>query len=203
MQLRIPPVTLALLVANLGVFLLQYLIGDALLKPFALWPPQGVRHGFPPFMPWQLLTHGFMHQWGLAHIFFNMFALVMFGAEIERLFGARRYLFYYLLCIVGAALMYLIVVTAANAPPIPAIGASGGTYGLLLAYGMVFPHRKLVMLMLPFPMPAWLFVTLYGVTELVVGLTQTQQGLAPFAHLGGMVTGFVLIRYWRAQRRRG
>ena len=96
-----------------------------------------------------------------------MFAVFMFGSEVERLFGARRYLIYYLLCVVGAALMHLIVVTVApDLPLAPTVGASGGVFGLLLAFGMAYPQRKLIMLFPPIPMPAWLFVTLYGVLEL-------------------------------------
>lgn len=125
----------------------------------------------------------------------------MFGSEIERLFGWRRYLAYYLLCVVGAALLHLIVVAAADMEPVRAVGASGGVFGLLLAFGMAWPHRKLMLLFPPIPMPAWLFVTLYGVLELYLGITQTAQGVAHFAHLGGMATGFVLIRYWRARAR--
>jgi len=97
--------------------------------------------------------------------------------------------------------MHLIVVTAAGLPPLPAIGASGGVFGLLLAFGMAYPQRMIMLLFPPIPMRAWLFVTLYGLLELYLGVTQTQSGVAHFAHLGGMATGFVLIRYWRAQRR--
>lgn len=194
---RITPTNKAIILANLGVFALQYLLGGA-LSMFMLWPLQS---GL--FRPWQVLTYGFMHSDQMfAHIFFNMFAVYMFGSEIERLFGPKRYLIYYLACVVGAALMHLIVVTAANLPPYPTIGASGGVFGLLLAFGMAYPKRTLVLLFPPIPMPAWLFVTLYGALELYLGITRTASGVAHFAHLGGMATGFVLIRYWRSQRRR-
>ncbi len=187
----------AIILANLAVFGLQYLLGRALAL-FALWPPQS---GL--FRPWQLLTYGFMHSTDMiSHIFFNMFAVFMFGSEVERLFGAKRYLIYYLTCIVGAALMHLIVVTTANLPPYPTLGASGGVFGLLLAFGMAYPKRTLMLIFPPIPMPAWLFVTLYGLLELYLGVTRTASGVAHFAHLGGMATGFVLIRYWQAQRRR-
>ena len=200
---RITPVNRALILINVIVFALQYLLGRVIDIQFALWPPQIERLGGPPFHVWQLLTYGFMHA-GFAHLFFNMFALFMFGSEIERLFGSRRYLTYYLVCVMGAALMHLIVLSVANLQPGPVVGASGGVFGILLAFGMAFPMRKLVIIPIPIPLPAWLFVTLYGVFELVMGVTQTSQGVAHFAHLGGMATGFVLIRYWRAQRgRRG
>lgn len=201
---RITPVNKALLLANVAVFVLQYFIGEAMENTLALWPPQAASYGYPSFQVWQLLTYGFLHG-GFTHLFFNMFALYMFGSDIERLFGAKRYLTYYLLCVVGAALMHLIVVATVHMLPLPTIGASGGVFGLLLAFGTAFPQRMLVLIFPPIPMRAWLFVTLYGLFELYMGVTQTSQGVAHFAHLGGMATGFVIIRYWRAQqfRRRG
>jgi membrane associated rhomboid family serine protease len=187
----------AIILANVAVFGLQFLLGRALAL-FALWPLQS---GL--FRPWQLLTYGFLHSTDMiSHIFFNMFAVFMFGSEVERLFGEKRYLIYYLTCVVGAALMHMIVVTAANLPPYPTIGASGGVFGLLLAFGMAYPKRQLMLIFPPIPMPAWLFVTLYGLLELYLGVTRTASGVAHFAHLGGMATGFVLIRYWQAQRRK-
>ena len=198
---RMTPVNLALLLANIGVFGVQYFFPSLLERYFALWPMLTDQYGYATFKPWQLLTYGFLHG-NFMHLFFNMFALYMFGSEVERLFGPRRYLTYYLLCVVGAALLHLVVVYAANLPPAPVVGASGGVFGLLLAFGMAWPQRKLMLLFPPIPMPAWLFVTLYGALELYLGITQTSQGVAHFAHLGGMATGFVLIRYWRAQARR-
>ena len=198
---RITPTNRALILANLAVFALQYLLGNFLDIHFALWPPQAAEIGYPPFRPWQLLTYGFMHG-GFMHLFFNMFALYMFGSDIEELFGAKRYLIYYLTCVIGAALMHLIVVSTAQMPPLPTVGASGGVFGLLLAFGMAWPKRTLMLLFPPIPMPAWLFVTLYGILELYLGVTSTASGVAHFAHLGGMATGFVMIRYWQGQRRR-
>lgn len=197
---RITPVNKAIILANVGIFLLQSLLGRALENSFALWPPQAAAYGYH-FMPWQLLTYGFLHG-GFAHLFFNMFAVFMFGSDIERLFGPRRYLVYYLGCVIGAALMHLIVVTAAHMAPLPTVGASGGVFGLLLAFGMAYPKRMIMLLFPPIPMPAWLFVTLYGALELYLGITQTAQGVAHFAHLGGMATGYVMIRYWRGRARR-
>ncbi len=197
---RITPVNKALLLANIVVFGLQYLIPE-IEGPLALWPPQAAQYGGYAFHVWQLLTYGFLHGNG-THLFFNMFALYMFGSEIERLFGPKRYLIYYLWCVVGAAAMHLIIVTMSNLPPSPTVGASGAVFGLLLAYGMAYPQRMLILIFPPIPMRAWLFVTLYGLFELYMGVTQTQQGVAHFAHLGGMATGFVIIRYWRAIDRR-
>jgi membrane associated rhomboid family serine protease len=199
----ITPLNKALILINVLVWGLQYLLGGVVEAYFALWPPQAAQYGGPPFHIWQLLTYGFLHDpRSIAHLFFNMFALYMFGSDIERLFGAKRYLIYYLLCVIGAAVMHLIVVTAAGRPPAEMVGASGGVFGLLLAFGMAFPRRMLMLIFPPIPMPAWLFVTLYGIFELVMGVTQTASGVAHFAHLGGMATGFVIIRYWQAQRRR-
>ncbi|HMN45067.1 MAG TPA: rhomboid family intramembrane serine protease [Povalibacter sp.] len=198
---RITPINKTLILINVIVFGLQYLAGHLVNVQFALWPPQIERMGGPPFQVWQLLTYGFMHG-SFMHLFFNMFALFMFGSDVERLFGSKRYLTYYLVCVIGAALMHLIVVRIANLPPAPVVGASGAVFGILLAFGMAWPNRKLILLPIPIPMPAWLFVTLYGLLELYLGITQTAQGVAHFAHLGGMATGFVLIRYWRAQARR-
>lgn len=197
----ITPLNKALILVNLAVFGLQNLLGGGLLDVlFPLWPPQAAQYGYPGFHLWQLLTYGFMHG-GFMHLFLNMFALYMFGSEIERLFGSRRYLAYYLLCVIGAALMHLVVVAFAGLPPLPTVGASGGVFGLLLAYGMAFPKRTLMLIFPPIPMPAWLFVTLYGIFELVMGVTRSASGVAHFAHLGGMATGFVIIRYWQARRR--
>ncbi len=192
---QITPTNKALILVNVGIFLLQYLLGGYVEYLFALWPPE-----LPYFKPWQLLTYGFLHG-GFTHLFFNMFALFMFGSEIERLFGPKRYLIYYLLCVVGAAAMHIIVVSQAGLPPAPTVGASGAVFGLLLAFGMAYPKRMIMLIFPPIPMPAWLFVTLYGMLELYLGITQTASGIAHFAHLGGMATGFVVIRYWQGQKR--
>jgi membrane associated rhomboid family serine protease len=198
---RLPPVTRVLLMANVAIFVLQQLTGNLLVGPFALWPlPSPEFRAAPAFAPWQLVTYGFLHG-SLTHIFFNMFALYMFGGEIERLFGPRRFLTYYLVCVVGAAVAQLAVLAGMDRPPVPTVGASGGVFGLLLAYGMAFPHRRLMLLFPPIPMPAWVFVTLYGLLELYLGVTGSGQGVAHFAHLGGMAAGYVLLVYWSRTRR--
>jgi membrane associated rhomboid family serine protease len=196
---RMPPVTRSLLIANVAVFVLQYLSGAVLVSTFALWPLGSDQFpGAPIFRPWQVLTYGFLHA-GPAHLFFNMLALYMFGGDIERLLGARRFLVYYLLCVIGAAVTQLLVMGNIDRPPVPTVGASGGVFGLLLAFGMAFPQRRIMLLFPPIPMPAWLFVTLYGVLELYLGVTGTSQGIAHFAHLGGMVAGFLLLLLWRGR----
>ena len=191
------PVTNALLISNVLAYLLLTGSGLPIVEWFALWPPTGFTSLFEP---WQLVTYSFLHG-SIAHIVFNMFALYTFGAGIERLFGSRFYLLYYFACVVGAALAQLTVVTLQGGLPYPTVGASGGVFGLLLAFGMMFPRRMILLIFPPIPMPAWLFVTLYGVIELVLGVTGSQAGVAHFAHLGGMVAGFALIQYWRHSRR--
>lgn len=192
-----PPVTLALLAANVALFLLQDQVGPQMTLWFALWPPAAP--GNPPFELWQLVTYGFLHG-GFTHIAFNMLALYMFGQDIERLFGSRFFLLYYLACIVAAALTHLAATAWMGAPPLPTVGASGAMFGLLLAFGWFFPERKLIFIFLPFPMPSRVFVALYGAIELGLGVTGTATGIAHFAHLGGMLGGWLMI-LWRRRRR--
>ncbi len=202
MPFDLPPVTRALLIANVAIFGLQQLFGDVLLAWFALWPlgagmpVQG--GGSVGFEIWQLVSYGFLHG-SVTHLLFNMLALWMFGGAIERLFGSRPFAIYYLVCVVGAAVAQLAVIAWFTGGFYPTLGASGGVFGLLLAFGMMFPHERIMLIIPPIPMPAWLFVTGYGVIELFLGITGTQAGVAHFAHLGGMAAGFVLIQYWRGR----
>jgi membrane associated rhomboid family serine protease len=189
-----PPVTQSLLIANVAVFLLQYAGGLPLIEWFALWPGQN-------FQPWQLVTYAFLHG-GIAHIFFNMFGLYMFGSDIERLFGSRFYLAYYFASVVAAALCHLGVTALMGAPPAPMLGASGGIYGLLLAFGWYFPQRRVVLLFPPIPMSARTFVVVFAALELFFGVTGTAAGVAHFAHLGGMLGGWLMIEYRRRYARR-
>jgi membrane associated rhomboid family serine protease len=188
----LPPVTQSLLVTNIAVYLLGGL-GVLPLDEFALWPPGGFESHFAP---WQLVTYAFLHG-GLAHIFFNMLGLYMFGSEVERLFGSRFFLLYYFGCVVSAALTHLAVTGWMGAPPYPMVGASGGVYGLLLAFGVYFPHRRVLLLFPPIPLPARVFVILFAALELVFGVTGTAAGIAHFAHLGGMIGGWLMIQYRR------
>lgn len=199
-MLTIPPVTRALIIANVAVFLLQQVTGDVLPDLFALWPV-----GQPLFQPWQLLTYSFLHsgllsRLEIAHIFFNMFALYMFGSPLEMFWGSRRYAFYYVASVFTAAATELLVMNATEVEG-PVIGASGGVFGLLLAFAWYFPKQRLILFPIPIPMPAWLFVTLYGGVELVMGVTGALPGVAHFAHLGGMLGGALSILYWRTRGR--
>ncbi len=178
---------------NIAGFWTQQFYGDFLYAWFALWPP-GPDTG-PHFVAWQLVTYSFMHG-GILHLGVNMLALWMFGRDVERVLGSRRFLLYYLACVVSAALMQLVFAWS-SAIPYPTVGASGGVFGLLLAFGMFFPRRRILLLIPPIPMPAWLFVTLYAALELVLGVTGTQAGVAHFAHLGGMLGGFLVLHLGR------
>lgn len=188
----IPTVTRAILIANVVAFLLEMNLGPVIVEPFALWP-----FGSSRFAPWQVVTYGFLHE-GATHLFFNMLGVFMFGGQLERVWGERRYAIYYLVCILVAALAQL-VTTAVTGELYPTIGASGGVFGLLLAFAMYFPRQPVMLLFPPIPMPAWLFVTLYAAIELVLGVTGTAAGVAHFAHLGGMLGGYLMIRYWRGR----
>lgn len=188
-----PPVTQALLFANIAVFLLEG-AGVIPVEAFMLWPPGGLESRFEP---WQILTYAFIHG-SFMHIFFNMLGLYMFGSEVERLFGSRFYAAYYFGCVVSAALCHLAVTAWMDVAPYPTVGASGGIYGLLLAFGIYFPHRRVLLLFPPIPMPARVFVIAFAVLELAFGVTGTAAGVAHFAHLGGMLGGWLMIQYRRS-----
>ncbi len=193
----IPNVIFILLIANGLVFALQQMSFEFMLLNFALWP---ATHSQSPFMPWQLLTYGFLHG-DLTHIAFNMFGLWMFGQDLERLWGPQRFLTFFLVCVVGAGIVQLIV-AAWQGGLYPTVGASGGLFGILLAYGLTFPNRVVVPLFPPIPMRAITFVIVFGLLELYLGVSGGAPGIANFAHLGGMLFGFLMLRYWRRGRRR-
>jgi membrane associated rhomboid family serine protease len=188
-----------LVIANVAVYALDSMLGGTLYLRFALWP---WGHFYAPefgmdvgFAPWQLLTSAFLHDTkNLMHIGFNMLALYMFGNEVERALGSRRFLWLYFASVLTASLVQLIVVTA-NAPEVvaPTVGASGGVFGVLLAFAMLYPHRRVMLIFPPIPMPAWLLVAGYGVVELANGVFGTQQGVAHFAHLGGMLGALIVL----------
>jgi membrane associated rhomboid family serine protease len=194
-----PPVTGLLLGANVLVFLLQLSGALPLVAEFALWPPATGPRAGPGFELWQLVTYSFLHG-SLLHLGFNMLALYTFGRDVERLFGSVWYLQYYFVCVVTAAVSHLVVTGWMGAPPYPTVGASGGVYGLLLAYGIYFPRRTVILLFPPIPLPARVFVALFAALELYFGVTGTAAGVAHFAHLGGMLGGWLLIRSRRRRR---
>lgn len=188
----LPPVTQALIVANVAVFFLDSLSGRSISMLFALWPLG------PHFMPWQVISYAFLHG-GLAHLAFNMYGLYMFGSDVERVWGTRRYLTFYFVCAIAAAIAQLIVSTFSGAY-YPTVGASGALFGLLLAFARCFPHRTVIPLFPPIPMRAPVFVMVFGALELLLGVSGTQSGVAHFAHLGGLAGGYLYLRFNRRWR---
>lgn len=215
-----PTVTKNLLIINVLVFLASYVLkgyGMDLNNMFGL-------HFIlaSDFRIYQLVTYMFLHG-GFEHLFFNMFAVWMFGRILEHVWGPKRFLFYYLVCGVGAGLcqelMQYIDYVVELAPYarvdmgggfivsmgeylnyMNTVGASGAVYGILLAFGMLFPDEQMFIFPLPVPIKAKYFVVGYAVIELVLGLTNQGGNIAHFAHLGGMLFGFLLIMYWRKKR---
>ncbi len=187
-----PPVIKTLLISNTIIWLLTDFfpfsinnvpVNSVIMKFFALWP-WGAN-----FWPWQLLTYMFLHG-GFGHLFFNMLALWMFGMELENLWGSKRFLTYYLLCGLGAGVTNLIVPVMLGEGA-PTVGASGAVFGVLVAFGMLFPDRPIYIYFL-LPIRAKYFVTAYILLELFYGVYGMQSGVAHFAHLGGAAVGFVL-----------
>ena len=146
-------------------------------------------------MPWQIVTYAFLHG-GLAHLLFNMYGLYMFGGDVERVWGARRYLTFYFVCAIAAAIAQLLVSTLSGAY-YPTVGASGALFGLLLAFARCFPYRTVMPLFPPIPMRAPVFVMVFGALELLLGVSGTQSGGAHFAHLGGLAGGYLYLRFNR------
>jgi membrane associated rhomboid family serine protease len=198
---RATPVTGRLIAINLVVFLVQGTREDALLTTFALWPPGRFYvpelHAVVGFQAWQLATYAFLHA-GIGHLLLNMLALHIFGRDVETALGGRRYLALYAAAVLSAATVQLAVVATAASNPYPTLGASGGVFGVLLAFGVLYPHRIVTLLFPPIPMRAWFFVTLYATLELVQGVLGTAAGIAHFAHLGGMAGAWWMLRRWRA-----
>jgi membrane associated rhomboid family serine protease len=193
-----------LIAANILMYLLQASRPETVEYWLALWPLQALPgDSASNFHVWQLVSYAFLHSTGtISHLLFNMLGLWMFGTEIEVYVGAPRLLTLYFASVVSAALTQLLVPMLFGAPPNITLGASGGVFGLLLAYAMMFPKRKVVPLIPPIPMPAWLFATIYAGIELFAGVTGRLSGVAHFAHLGGMVGSFLVLLQWRHARRR-
>jgi len=196
-----PPVVRFLVASNVLVFLVAGFLPAGLLAMLPLWPlgqhaAPGVA-GTVGFAPWQLVTYAFLHG-NLPHLVLNMFGLWTFGREIERYAGSREFAYLYAVSVLVAGLAQVVVVSLPPVQAYPTVGASGGVFGVLLAFAMLFPRRRVMLLIPPIPMPAWLFVTGYAALELYWGVTGTEQGIAHFAHLGGMAGAWFVVRRWRA-----
>jgi membrane associated rhomboid family serine protease len=200
------PVVLQLIIANIALYFAQQWVGEALIIHGALWPlgsfPVEGTQVSVGFQPWQLVTYAFLHG-GTTHLVLNMFALYMFGRDVEMQMGSRRFAWLYGASILAGGLVQLLVVTMSIEEGIgPTVGASGGVFGILLAFGVLFPKRRVMLLIPPIPMPAWLLVTGYGVIELASGVFGSQQGVAHFAHLGGMLGAAVVLLLGRSAKPR-
>jgi membrane associated rhomboid family serine protease len=197
----LPPITQALLLINVGAFALDVLLGGLISRWFALWPI-GTN-----FMPWQVVTYAFLHG-GILHLLFNMLALWMFGGEMERLWGPKRYMQFYAVSLLSAALLQLVIAPMFGVRA-PTVGASGAILGLLVGFAMTFPDRQILLLIPPVPIKAKWLVIIYAVITVYVLLPPVVPGVdflswlggnaAHLAHLGGMIGGFLMIRYWRGQ----
>lgn len=212
---RIPPVVKNIIIINIILYVATLIIGDYMYEKLALFYFKS-----PYFEPYQLLTHMFMHG-SFLHILFNMYTLFMFGCVLENVWGGKKFLFYYLVTGLGAAALHLGVLhlqavgyashaaagdiraqIALNSLMVtPTVGASGAIYGLLLAYGMLFPNNMMGLVFPPVTLKAKYFVLIFGALELLLGITGPSSGIAHFAHLGGMIFGFFLILYWKKNNR--
>jgi len=215
---NIPPVTKNLIIIN--IFALLFTIaferrGDFMIQYFALFYPAS-----PYFHFWQYITYMFMHG-GFWHLFFNMYSLFIFGSVLERVWGTKKFLIFYFVCGLGAAAVHTgiqgieavilekqIAAGAAGAVAkyhalmaTPTVGASGAIYGLLLGYGMLYPDSRLTLIFPPVSLKAKWFVMIFAAIELFTGVTGTAEGVAHFAHLGGMIFGLLLILYWKKTHR--
>lgn len=206
-QFRIPEVTKNLVFINVLIFIASNFIGinDWMYTNLSLFHWQS-----PLFKPWQLVTHMFMHgqaaYGGFSHIFFNMFGLWIFGSRLEQVWGAKRFLNFYLLSGVGAALLHLGVLTFelnSGMAPINSsmVGASGALFGLLAGFAFYWPNTELYLFLLPIPIKAKYFVLGYALIDLFSGIAQISDGIAHFAHVGGAVVGFLLVYFWNKRNR--
>ena len=190
-----PPITATLILMNVMIYALGIATGPDIIRVFGLWPPGSGG----AFHAWQLITYSFLHG-SLPHLGFNMVAIWMFGAALEKRWDDLRYLLTYLLSVAVAAMTQIAVSGYFLHASGPVIGASGGVFGLLLAYAMYFPNRVIVIIFLPFfKIPARTFVLGYGAVELFLGVTNTTSGVAHFAHLGGLFGGWLGVQYFRGR----
>ena len=200
---KIPPITRYLIIANVAVFFICLLFPPVhylLVNEGALYPvfynANGTLHFNTLFMPWQLVSYMFLHA-DFSHIFFNMFSLWMFGRIIEQTLGTKRFLAYYFICGIGAGLCQIIMqIFTENLPNAATIGASGACYGILLAFGLLYPNQKIFLLIPPIPIKAKRFVIGYAILEAYLAFN-TDSNIAHLAHLGGMLFGLLCLYNWR------
>jgi membrane associated rhomboid family serine protease len=196
-----PPTIQALILANVFAYLVEITVGGPLVNALALWVDPGAPLAGVLTAPWQLVTYSFLHA-NVAHLALNMFGLFMFGSDVERVWNGTRVLLAYFAAVLTGAIAQ-IVAAALTGGGGPVIGASAGVFGLMLCYGLMFPHRRVMLLFPPIPMSARTMVVAYAALELTLGVTGTAAGVAHFAHLGGLVGGWLAYRYgWRLARRR-
>lgn len=197
--MRTPYIVKNLLIANCVIFLAATLIPalDHRLFMCQLFHPMS-----PLFHTWQFVTYMFLHG-SFQHLFFNMFALWMFGRTLEWELGEKRFLTYYVVCGVGAALFQILIAWLMGETQFTLLGASGAVMGLLLAFGMIHPNERMYIIPIPVPIKAKWFVVGYAVLELVLGITGREVGVAHFAHIGGMLWGWALLTLWKWQAQRG
>ena len=199
----ITPVVKHLLVINVLMFIGTLWMGDSRLMLAAFYPTSDL------FQPYQLITYMFMHA-NMGHLFFNMFGLYMFGPPLEMVWGPKKFLFYYFITGFGALALHFLVKYidlqymngAVSSINIPVLGASGSIFGVLTGFGVLFPNQRLLLLFPPIPIKAGLLVILYAGLELFLGLGNFESGVAHFAHLGGALSGFLMILYWQGFRLR-
>lgn len=202
---QIPTVTKNLVAINILMFIATLINENFMVTNFAMFYPAS-----PFFKPWQILTHMFMHG-GFWHIFFNMYSLLMFGSILERSLGPKKFLIFYFVTGLGAVALHTGVewmqarVFIANGAAgayhgllmTPTLGASGAIYGILIGFAMLYPQARLTLIFPPIPMTAKWLVIIFAAIELFSGINGIQDGVAHFAHLGGMLFGWLLIRWWR------
>jgi membrane associated rhomboid family serine protease len=192
-SIAMPPAIQVLLVANGLAYLLELAFGDPVFSAFALWIDPSAPFATLVSAPWQWVTYSFLHL-GLLHLGLNLFALWMFGSDVERVWGSRRFLVAYFAAVLTGAMAQALAAGLGDAGG-PVVGASAGVFGVLLCFGLLFPERRILLLIPPIPMRARTFVFGYAALELFFGVTGTAQGIAHFAHLGGLVGGWLVYRY--------
>ena len=181
------PVVLNLIIINVLVYIVQFLFDgpeEKISSLIALFP-----YNTPYFKPYQLVTHMFAHG-GFFHLLFNMFVLWMFGSTLERVWGPKRFLIFYLVCGLAAGVTHLVLEN------VPAVGASGAIMGLFAAYAYLFPNTEMIMFPIPVPVKAKYAIALLAAYDLFSGVNPLGDNIAHFAHLGGLVMGFILVLIW-------